>query len=467
MNARYSKFLWLVQFIGDVSLLNGSFLFAYLISDQTPSFANIPDNYIILHIIFNMAWIILAFTFNIYIYSTVRRRKLEIVIWNLIKIIALHILIIFTFIGALKESYYSRHMIFYTYSIMSVSVFTWRVCFILFLNWYRKAGSNFRNVLIIGAGPVGQQVMRYVVSKDTSGYRFIGFLDDAIQHVKHRELVLGNIDSLKEICETKFKIDEIFCTLPFTSAKKIRSIMEYGDNHLIRIHLVPDFRGFLNKKVDLEFYDHVPVLNIRKEPLESLFSRMLKRMFDIVFSFLVLTLLCSWLFPLLAIAIKINSPGPVFFIQKRSGRNNEEFDCYKFRSMTVNKDSDKVQATINDTRITIIGKFLRKSNLDELPQFINVLIGNMSVVGPRPHMLKHTKDYSAIIDKFMVRHLIKPGITGWAQVNGFRGATTQPRYMLKRVRYDLWYIENWTFLLDIQIIFMTIYTMIKGDKNAF
>lgn len=467
MNSRYSKFLWLIQFIGDVSLLNIAFFISYLFSDQTPPFSHITDHYITLHIIFNMSWIILAVSFNIYIYSTVRRRKLELVVWNLIKIVALHVLIIFTFIGALKESYYSRQMLLMTYLILGISIFAWRLLFILFLNWYRKTGSNFRNVLIIGAGPVGLQVMRYIISKDNSGYRFLGFLDDATQHVKHKELVLGNVDALKEICESRFKIDEIFCTLPFTSSKKIRSIIEYGDNHLIRVHLVPDFRGFLNKKVDLEFYDHVPVLNIRKEPLESIFSRMLKRIFDIVFSLLVLILLCSWLFPLLAIIIKLSSPGPVFFIQKRSGRNNEEFDCYKFRSMSVNKDSDKVQATVNDSRVTAIGKFLRKSNLDELPQFINVLIGNMSVVGPRPHMLKHTADYSAIIDKFMVRHLIKPGITGWAQVNGFRGATIQPRYMMKRVRYDLWYIENWTFLLDLQIIVMTAYTMIRGDKNAF
>jgi len=467
MNSKYSKFLWLIQFIGDVLLINVAFLAAYLISDQTPPFSQIKDNYITLHIIFNMAWFILAFTFNIYVYSTARRRKLELVVWNIIKIASLHLLLIFTFVGVLKDSYYSRQMILITYAIIVVCIFTWRIIFILVLNWYRKTGSNFRNVIIIGAGPVGLQVMRYVISKDNSGYKFIGFLDDAINHVKHKELVLGNVDSLKEICESKMKIDEIFCTLPFTSSKKIRSIVEYGDNHLIRIHLVPDFRGFLNKKVDLEFYDHVPVLNIRKEPLENLFSSMLKRLFDIVFSVIVLVCICSWLFPLLAIAIKLSSPGPVFFIQKRSGRNNEEFDCYKFRSMSVNRDSDNVQAIKNDTRITLIGKFLRKSNLDELPQFINVFIGNMSVVGPRPHMLKHTKDYSAIIDKFMVRHLIKPGITGWAQVNGFRGATIQPRYMLKRVRYDLWYIENWTFLLDIQIIFMTVYTMLKGDKNAF
>ncbi|WP_177254165.1 nucleoside-diphosphate sugar epimerase/dehydratase [Cytophaga hutchinsonii] len=227
-----------------------------------------------------MSWIILAVSFNIYIYSTVRRRKLELVVWNLIKIVALHVLIIFTFIGALKESYYSRQMLLMTYLILGISLFAWRLLFILFLNWYRKTGSNFRNVLIIGAGPVGLQVMRYIISKDNSGYRFLGFLDDATQHVKHKELVLGNVDALKEICESRFKIDEIFCTLPFTSSKKIRSIIEYGDNHLIRVHLVPDFRGFLNKKVDLEFYDHVPVLNIRKEPLESIFSRMLKRIFD-------------------------------------------------------------------------------------------------------------------------------------------------------------------------------------------
>jgi putative colanic acid biosynthesis UDP-glucose lipid carrier transferase len=467
MNSRYSKFLWLIQFLGDVSLLNAAFFTGYLVSDQTPPFNQIKDHYIILHIIFNMAWLILAFTFNIYVFSTVRRRKLELVVWNIIKIISLHILIIFTFMGALKEALYSREMLLITYSILAISILIWRLFFLSLLNWYRKTGSNFRNVLIIGAGPVGLQVMRYVISTDNSGYRFMGFLDDAINHVKHKELVLGNVDALKDICESKMKIDEIFCTLPFTSSKKIRSIIEYCDNHLIRIHLVPDFRGFLNKKVDLEFYDNVPVLNIRKEPLENIFSRMLKRLFDICFSLFVLIFICSWLFPLLAIAIKLSSPGPIFFIQKRSGRNNEEFACYKFRSMSINKDSDKVQAVKNDTRITLIGKFLRKSNLDELPQFINVLIGNMSVVGPRPHMLQHTADYSAIIDKFMVRHLIKPGITGWAQVNGFRGTTSHPRYMLKRVRYDLWYIENWTFLLDIQIIFMTAYSMIKGDKNAF
>ncbi|MBC7451313.1 MAG: undecaprenyl-phosphate glucose phosphotransferase [Cytophagales bacterium] len=456
----------MIQFIGDILLLNGAFFLSYLVSDL-PSFPIVPDNYIFLHIIFNMTWMILAFSFNIYIYTTIRRRKAESVVWNFFKTLSLHILIIFTFVGAIKGSMYSRSMILLVYAFFTIVLLCWRIVFVFLINWYRRKGANFRNVIIIGAGPVGMQVMRYIIAKDNAGYRFLGFLDDDVSNFKHKELLLGGIDDLQDLKGLRIQVDEIFCTLPFTASKRIRSIIQYADNHLIRIHLVPDFRGFLNKKVDLEFYDNVPVLNIRKEPLENTVNRFLKRLFDVIFALLVIVFIFPWLFPILAIAIKISSPGPVFFVQKRSGRQNQEFDCYKFRSMAMNKDSDRVQATKGDSRITLVGKFLRKSNMDELPQFFNVLIGNMSVVGPRPHMLKHTQEYSRIIDKFMVRHLIKPGITGWAQVNGFRGVTIEPRYMLKRVRYDLWYVENWTFLLDLQIIFLTVYNMVKGEKNAF
>jgi len=463
MEYRYSRFLWLVQFLGDLLLLNGAFYIAYFLTANVPSFPDVPDNYIFLHIVFNMAWIILAFAFNTYIYTTKRKRKLEGVLWNYVKIVSLHILIIFTFVGAIKGSYYSRGMILSSYIILSIGVLIWRIFFIYFINWYRRNGSNYRNVVILGTGPVGLQVMKHVISKDNTGYRFLGFLDDHTDNFIHRELVLGNLHSLKEL---PVQVDIIFCTLPLTASQNIREWIRYADNNLIRFHLVPDFRGFLNKKVDLEFYDDIPVLNIRKEPLENTINRIIKRLFDITFSLFVILFIFPWLFPILAIAIKISSKGPIFFVQKRSGLHNHEFDCYKFRSMRVNRDSDRRQAIVGDERITWLGKFLRKSNLDELPQFINVFIGNMSIVGPRPHMLKHTQEYSKIIDKFMVRHLIKPGITGWAQVNGYRGATTDNRYMLKRVRYDLWYVENWSFFLDIQIILMTVFNMLKGEKNA-
>ncbi|MCU0417243.1 MAG: undecaprenyl-phosphate glucose phosphotransferase [Cytophagaceae bacterium] len=464
MDKGYSRFYWLIQVIGDLLLLNGSYLGAYIAEERLPSFPNVPDSYILLHVLFNTAWIILAFSFNIYVHTTQRRRKLERVVWSIIETVGIHLLLVYTVLGALKGDMIFNKMLLWCYVSFFLLLLLWRLFFIKLVNYYRRSGANFRNVLIVGAGPVGEQIMKYILRHETAGYRFIGFLDDAPNRVRHSELVLGNTSEIKHINQ---KVDEVFCALPLSAARQIQDLIKYCDNNLIRLHIVPDFRGLLNKKMDLDFFDNVPVLHIRKEPLESLLNRFFKRSFDIGFSLLVVVLIFPWLFPLLALAIKLSSPGPVFFKQKRSGRNNDEFNCYKFRSMAVNKDSDSKQATENDTRITWIGKFLRKSNLDELPQFFNVLMGHMSVVGPRPHMLKHTKDYSKLIDKFMVRQLVKPGITGWAQVNGYRGGTPNPRYMMKRVQYDLWYIENWTLLLDIQIIFLTVYRMFKGDKNAF
>jgi len=189
--------------------------------------------------------------------------------------------------------------------------------------------------------------------------------------------------------------------------------------------------------------------------------------FDIIFSLLVISLILSWLLPVLAILIKLNSRGPIFFVQLRSGKNNQTFKCYKFRTLHVNPDADVKQVTLNDARLTRLGKFLRKTNLDELPQFINVLMGKMSVIGPRPHMLKHTEDYSKILNEYMIRHFLKPGVTGWAQVNGFRGEIKKEDQLRKRIEYDIWYMENWSLWLDLRIVFLTIYVTLKGDKNAF
>jgi len=205
---------------------------------------------------------------------------------------------------------------------------------------------------------------------------------------------------------------------------------------------------------------------LRKEPLESNISEMTKRMFDICFSLLFLVCISPWLFLVVAILVKWSSKGPVFFKQERSGENNKIFWCYKFRTMAINDLADEKQASKDDERVTPIGRWLRKTNIDELPQFVNVLKGDMSVVGPRPHMLKHTEEYSALIKNYVVRHFVKPGVTGWAQINGFRGETKELEQMEKRVEYDIWYIENWTFLLDIKIIFSTIFNMFKGDENA-
>jgi putative colanic acid biosysnthesis UDP-glucose lipid carrier transferase len=242
--------------------------------------------------------------------------------------------------------------------------------------------------------------------------------------------------------------------------------MNFADNNLVRFKVVPDFRGFLSRKVKIDFYDLVPVLSMRREPLQNSFNRIIKRTFDIIFSLLVILLVFPFALLIIAPLIKLSSRGPIFFKQLRSGRNNEEFYCYKFRTMHVNDQADSLQAKKGDTRITAIGAFLRKTSLDELPQFYNALIGNMSVVGPRPHMLRHTEEYSKLIDKFMVRQLVKPGVTGWAQVHGYRGDTRDSSLMEKRVEYDVWYLENWSLILDIKIVVITAWQVIASKYTG-
>ena len=221
------------------------------------------------------------------------------------------------------------------------------------------------------------------------------------------------------------------------------------------------------RRVNIDFFDNVPVLSFRKEPLKDNLNQLLKRSFDIVFSSFVILLILSWLYPIIAFLIKISSKGSVLFKQQRSGLDNQEFVCYKFRSMRQSVDADSRQATQKDKRVTGIGSFLRKTSLDEFPQFINVFLGNMSIVGPRPHMLKHTEEYSALIKKYMVRQLVKPGITGAAQIRGYRGETKELNDMEARVKWDVWYIENWTLFLDINIIFRTVFDFLKGDEKAY
>jgi putative colanic acid biosynthesis UDP-glucose lipid carrier transferase len=247
----------------------------------------------------------------------------------------------------------------------------------------------------------------------------------------------------------------------------VYDMAQAAETNMIRFKFVPDFHLFVNRNIFIDFADDIPILSLRVEPLEEITNRIKKRLFDVIFGTIVIFLLLSWLLPLLGILIKLTSRGSVFFIQKRSGRDNHVFQCYKFRSLRLNKDSDLRQVTLNDNRFTPLGRFLRKTNLDELPQFINVILGNMSIVGPRPHMLKHTENYSKMLNEYMIRHFVKPGITGWAQVKGFRGEIKKEEQLRKRVEHDIWYMENWSLWLDVKIILQTIFNMIRGDRNAF
>ena len=263
------------------------------------------------------------------------------------------------------------------------------------------------------------------------------------------------------------KVDEIYCCLPYMEYRHMKSLVDFGHEHMIKIKLTGDFHGLPLEGFKPKSYGAIPVFNVTSVPLDDWKNRLIKRGFDMGFSLLVLIFVCSWLFPLIALAIKFTSRGPVLFKQQRTGLNNNVFQCWKFRTMYLHDQIVCKQATRNDSRITPIGALLRKTSLDELPQFINVLIGNMSVVGPRPHPVQLNETYSPIIRKFDHRHSVKPGITGLAQAKGYRGETSTFEMMHNRVRLDLFYIDKWFFVLDIKIIILTIISLMRGQESAY
>lgn len=460
MIGRYSRFIGEIFLIGDLLCLNGSVLLAHFYFKQTIKF---DDNYSTLLILMNLFWVVLVSYIDSSRYSRVTNAFRA--VQNLTKEVAIHMLLVFSFMFVSKSANeYSRLMISVSYLGFYILINCWHILILTLLKYYRKHGYNYQRVIIIGNGYTAQQIYNYVIADLTLGYRLKGVFTDNDLSID-QNMLLGDTTAYNNYLN-KNKIDVIFCALRLTEVQKINELVSFSDNNMIRFKLIPDLRGISNRRLNLEFYDTIPVLSIRTEPLESLTNRFIKRAFDICFSSIVLVVLIPIVFPIIALLIKLSSKGPIFFKQLRNGRKNEEFMVYKFRSMKMNKKSDELQATKGDVRVTKLGLFLRKSNLDELPQFINVFLGQMSVVGPRPHMLKHTEEYSQKVDKFLVRQFVKPGITGWAQVKGYRGATDDMA-MKKRVQYDLWYIENWSLFLDVQIIYMTIRNMIKGEDNAF
>ena len=458
----YSKYFWVIHFVGDIILLNFSFFLTYYLKFDSFVF---EDNYRFLVIIFNAVWILVVLMLSLY--QLRRIRRIDRILFNLFKAFIFNSLIISAILFSLKASQFSREQLYATYILLFFLIIFWRFFMLKIIMIYRRSGYNYSNVVIIGSGGVAHQLYNYFSSDDLLGVKILGiFFDKDVKFNLKDNIFQSNLDAINDFV-IENDVDEIYYTLPLTNTNKIKSLVEFCDKNMIRFRVVPDFRAFIFKRVNIDFFDDVPIITLREEPLTDFINRVIKRIFDILFSLTVILLILSWLYPLIAIIIKLNSKGPVLFKQKRSGIDNKEFLCFKFRSMTINKDSDSKQATKNDMRITSVGRFLRKTSIDEFPQFINVLIGDMSIVGPRPHMIKHTNEYSVLIKKYMVRQLVKPGITGAAQVRGFRGETKSLKDMEGRIRLDVWYIENWSLSLDINIIFKTIWNIFKGDDKAF
>ena len=457
----YSRYFWFIHFLGDILLINIAFISSYfykfgtLISD---------DRYIFLLLIFNFIWMFTAFILDLYAIKRISR--IDRVLYHLIRAGIINGFVLAAILFSLNDdSPFSREHLYYTYAGVFVLVLIWRYTFVKLIYLYRKYGYNYDRVLIIGGGDVAKGLHDYFFSDDILGFKLLGvFSDDDISFKS--KVDQGKLNEIHSFA-IKNEIDEIYYTMPLTYTDKIKDLVDFADQNLIRFKVVPDFSGFPLRRVNIDFFDNVPVLSFRKEPLKDNLNQLLKRSFDIVFSSFVILLILSWLYPIIAFLIKISSKGPVLFKQQRSGLDNQEFVCYKFRSMRQSVDADSRQATKKDRRVTGIGSFLRKTSLDEFPQFINVFLGNMSIVGPRPHMLKHTEEYSALIKKYMVRQLVKPGITGAAQIRGYRGETKELNDMEARVKWDVWYIENWTLFLDINIIFRTVFDFLKGDEKAY
>ena len=353
------------------------------------------------------------------------------------------------------------------YYLSSVVIFSlWRVLVRVSLKIYRKKGYNSKKVVIVGAGKNGMELYRLMKDDLAYGFDMLGFFDDNLSLKPVLPNYLGMTDEVEEFVISN-DVDEIYCTLPGTNDEKIVRLLNFAEKHMVRFYIVPDFYRNIKKSLVMEVMESIPLLTVRREPLQAAYNRAIKRTFDILFSLAILITIYPILYIIVGTLIKMSSPGPILFRQKRTGLYGRDFECYKFRTMKVNAQADTLQAVKDDPRKTRIGNFLRRTNLDEFPQFVNVLLGDMSVLGPRPHMLKHTEQYSALIDKYMVRHLVKPGVTGWAQVTGYRGETKTLEQMEGRVKRDVWYIENWSFFLDLKIIVVTVLNMFKGEKNAY
>jgi len=372
--------------------------------------------------------------------------------------------ILFTFFCLVLEYFYSetsnqkRVILFVVVALFLILLI--KLFIYYFLQKFRVLfGGNSRTVVLLGNNKNINPLKTFFTENPDYGYKLIKVftLED---HKKQR------IDECLSFA-LENKTDEIYCSMADLSDSQISDIIYFADNNLKTLKFIPNEKQILSRSVKFEYYDYIPVISLRNILQDETLNKIFKRVFDLLFSTLIIVGLLSWLTPILAIIIKWESKGPLFFVQKRNGLNYKEFNCYKFRSMEVNDKADLDLASKNDVRITKVGRFIRKTSIDELPQFFNVLLGEMSVVGPRPHMVSVANLYALKVDKFMVRHFVKPGITGLAQTKGFRGEVETDEDIINRVKYDIFYMENWSILLDIKIIFNTIFNTLKGDEKAY
>ncbi|NLH61631.1 MAG: undecaprenyl-phosphate glucose phosphotransferase [Ignavibacteriales bacterium] len=449
-----------IKIFTDLLLLNLSFILAGILAQSLELFLTKSFLFILLFIL-NLIWIFVANSLNFY---NDHLKLFAFQLTSLLKLIVFQAITSILFIFIVKEGFFTRNFIL-LYSFFLLILLSLRhIFFKKVMTILRKKGKSIKKVLIIGGGKVGREMGNLISANPDFGYIVLGYLDNYSSDPD----VLGTLDQINEFIPS---VNEVFISNSDAPTESIDTIVKTCNKNAVGVHIIPDYFRFVSKKFQISTLGNIPVISVRSIPLEEFQWRFVKRTFDVITSILATVLILSWLIPVVALIIKLNSKGPICFKQKRIGRHNRTFICYKFRTMFIAPDSDKfIPVSENDSRITSVGKFLRKFNLDELPQFINVLKGDMSVVGPRPHAVLYNEQYKEFIEEIRLRNLVKPGISGWAQIHGLRGDDPNPvkneQLIIKRIEFDIWYIENWSFTLDLQIIFLTIWRAIKGDATG-
>lgn len=439
---RYSKYLRPLTVLFDLSVVNIAFYFFFLSSSLSLLDFFVTTSF----------WIISSFVTSFY--EVYRFTKSIQIADKVIKQFALFALFTYAYIGIFSKNIIHLNCLKYLLVCLVVIVCV-KLSIFYSLKIFRKYyNGNQRRVIAIGNDTLTNQLVKFFNSEKDYGY-------DLVKHFKNEP-----VKDILTFCKNE-SIDEVYLSLEQTTNLELNKYINFVDDNFRILKYIPRNTDLASNNIKFDYYGIIPVIPLRKFPLQKPINKFIKRSFDIVVSTLVIILILSWLVPLIGILIKIESKGPIFFNQKRNGLFYKEFLCFKFRSMYTQNQTDCLQATKNDKRITKVGKFLRKSSLDEMPQFFNVLFGDMSVCGPRPHPLSMTHEYQKRVHKFKLRHYIKPGITGMAQTHGYRGEIEEERDIINRVKYDIFYLENWSLLLDIKIIYLTVKNAVLGDKKAY
>ncbi|MEO8768981.1 MAG: undecaprenyl-phosphate glucose phosphotransferase [Ferruginibacter sp.] len=461
MNRQFKRYLQISLIILDILVLNLSFIFARFLF-KIPG--NFFTSYLQLWLFLNTFWLILSFICGTYYEKIII--NFETFTKRTVQVYTLWIIAIFFYLFFSHEFQVSRFFILAIITGFGIGLFLNRFLYVGIRHYFKTRDYLFNRVIILGYNETALKLALYF-EEEGINTNLLGFVEDEA-NVKELTIhpILSDIKNVMQVAKD-LDVQEIYSTITPEQNEYIYTLINEAEKECIRFKVVPNLSYFFSKPVIIDYIRDLPILSLRSEPLEDVGNRFKKRILDVSISLLVCIFVLSWLIPILGLLIILESRGPIFFSQLRTGKNNQNFKCLKFRSMKPNKDSESKQATKGDMRVTRIGRIIRKTSLDEFPQFINVLKGEMSLVGPRPHMVKHTSDYSKIVDQYMIRHFLKPGITGWAQINGLRGEITDPKQIKMRVANDLWYLENWNVWLDLRILFLTVYHVFKGDKAAY